>query len=61
MVRDPLNLNRFEPIDETIKALEHARDVALWDENELVADVLYREICRLKRLKEIGEQYDMPF
>ena len=61
MVRDPLNLNRFEPIDDKIKALEKARDDAVWDENEIVAAVLYREITRLKTLQENGEQYDMPF
>ena len=61
MVIDPLNLNRFEPIDDKVKALERARDDALWDENEAAVAVLEREICRLKRLKENGEQYDMPF
>ncbi len=61
MVRDPLNLNRFEPIDDKIKALEKARDDALWDENETAIDVLEREIKRLKTLRDNGEQYDMPF
>lgn len=61
MVRDPLNLNRFELIDDKIKALEKARDDALWDENETAVDVLEREIKRLKTLRDNGEQYDMPF
>lgn len=61
MVRDPLNLNRFEPIDDKVRALEKARDDALWDENETAVDVLEREIKRLKTLQENGEQYDMPF
>ena len=61
MVRDPLNLNRFEPIDDKVKALERAHNDALWDENDIAAAVLEREIRRLKTLKENGEQYDMPF
>jgi|688.fasta_scaffold594706_4 hypothetical protein len=61
MVRDPLNLNRFEPIDDKVRALERALADALWDENETAVDVLKREIRRLKTLQENGEQYDMPF
>jgi len=61
MVRDPLNLNRFEPIEAKVKALERALANALWDENETAVDVLEREIKRLKTLQENGEQYDMPF
>jgi hypothetical protein len=61
MVRDPLNLNRFEPIDAKVKALERALADAVWDENETAVDVLKREIRRLKMLQENGEQYDMPF
>jgi hypothetical protein len=61
MVRDPLNLNRFEPIDAKVKALERALSDAVWDENDVAVDVLEREIRRLKTLQENGEQYDMPF
>jgi hypothetical protein len=61
MVRDPLNLNRFESIEAKVKALERALADAVWDENETAVDVLEREIRRLKTLQENGEQYDMPF
>jgi hypothetical protein len=61
MVRDPLNLNRFESIEAKVKALERALADAVWDENETAVDVLEREIKRLKTLQENGEQYDMPF
>ena len=61
MVIDPLNLNRFESIDDKVKALEKALDAALWDENEPAVAVLEREIKRLKTLRDNGEQYDMPF